>query len=194
MLETPLYGRFRGENKRLVFSAHSNYHVLIGAAIIGGAGGALVGLASPFLPVPVPVTPEWWLFFGTATALAGLWASLSLQFLAFNIREGSYRRRQGPGLFPRTTGGSIKNLEALVLHSENRAILGVTYRLVFYWKNRLEPPMVVRQDTRAIPPGAPLNYGAAPLLAEGARYAHALGIPFFDNSHFSTPNPVPVIG
>ena len=92
--------------------------------------------------------------------------------------------------------GSIAELDAIVLISEpnSRMINGaITYHLVLHWKGERQPPLVLQQDTRALPGGQPLNYAAAPLLATGMGYAKALGLPFYDNSHFPSANPVPLM-
>lgn len=197
MLETPLFGKFQGENKRLVFSAHTAYLGLIRGTVILGVGTAALGVASPGLTVSLPEPPEWFAIFGTMFALAGVWAAMSLQFIAFDLKERTYRRRQGPGFIPRTTRGSVHNIEAMVLLAEDgRASLsltsGVTYRLALYWRGNAEPPMVLDQETVRLLPGAPLNYGAARMLANGVRYAQTLGLPFFDNSFTHAPCPVAV--
>ena len=69
---------------------------------------------------------------------------------------------------------------------------GVTYHLVLHWKGQSQPLMVVQQDTRVLVPGQPLNIAAQQLLAEGLRFSQAIGIPFFDNSHFASKCPVPI--
>lgn len=195
MLETPLFGRFQGENKRLVFSAPSMYHTLIRGCWGAGAFGVLFGLSTPALGVEAPFYPAWWVGTGVLVALAATAASFSLASISFDLKERHYRRRQGPGLFPKLTTGSISSLDALVLISEPRPQViagGVTYHLVLHWKSQAEPPMVLQQDTRSIPPGQPLNMGAQQLLQLGLRYAQSIGIPFFDNSHFASKCPVPI--
>jgi hypothetical protein len=94
------------------------------------------------------------------------------------------------------TRGKISDLDALVLIAEPNARVmqgGVTYHLVLHWKNQKEPSLVVQQETRALPPGMPLNAGAGYLLQVGIKYANALGIKYYDNSHFPSANPVGVL-
>lgn len=139
--------------------------------------------------------PEWWFFTGAMLVGAATLAALSLQSISFDLKERHYRRRQGPGLLPRAFHGSINNIDALVLISEpnGRMVSGsVTYHLVLHWKNKVEPPMVVQQDTRLLGTGQPLNYAAGPILAAGSAYAKAMGVAFYDNSHFPSPCPVSV--
>ena len=194
MIETPLFGRFLGENKRLVFAAPAPYQALVKGCIYGGTGMVLFG----FLTAAVgggPLYPGWWVGTGTCVVLAGLLAAFSLTSIAFNLGERHYRRRQGPGTFVKTRLGSFKELDAIVLISEINPKIGtggVTYHLVLHWKGQAQPIMVLQSDTRVLPPGQPLNIGAQHLLAQGLKYAQAIGIPFFDNSHFASPCPVPI--
>lgn len=190
MLETPLSGRFFGENKRLVFAPSNGYLALIGGCIIGGLLLVLsyvFGLAEGFVE----------LMTGLLVFLAGVWAAFSLQWIGFNLREGIYARKTGPAFAPRLTRGSKRELEAIFLLSEERLSLGqlagrtVTYRLVLQWHGLTQPSMILEQDYRSIPNGAPLNYGAGPLMQKAARYASAIGVTVVDHSHVSTSNPIP---
>ena len=91
----------------------------------------------------------------------------------------------------------MNELDAVVLISEpNSRMLngGVTYHLVLHWRGATQPPMVLQQDTRVLPSGQPLNLAASQILQLGLAYAHALGLKFFDNSHFASPCPVSVFG
>lgn len=194
MLETPLFGHFQSENRRLAFIAPAPYHMLVRTCVIGGIAAAIYGAFGPVLGLESAM-PGWWLMVGVLVALAGVLAALSLQSIVFDLRDGMYRRRQGPGVLPTTTFGKITELDALVLIAEPNSRMingGVTYHLVLHWKGQRQPPMVVQQDTRAIPMGQPLNLGAQALLHQGMRYAQALGLPFYDNSHFASPCPVPI--
>ena len=196
MLETPLYGRFIGENKKLVFGPVGPYIVLVRTCVIGGALAALMGAVAPELGVQLPEYPLWWIFTGGMVCLAGVLAAWSLQLVVFDLKERVYRRRQGPGMFRQTTRGRLSDLDAVVLISEpNTRLLqgGITYHLVLHWKYKKEPPMVLQQDTRVVPTGQPMNIAAGPIHQRGVAYAKALGLPFYDNSHFPSPNPVPIL-
>ena len=196
MLETPLFGRFHGEGRRLIFSAPTVYHTLIRICIFGGIGAVLIGRFGQAFGFEIPLSQGWWEMVGILVALAGGLAAFSLHSISFDLREHRYRRRQGPGMFPAQTIGSIKDLDALVLISEPNGRMmtgGVTYHLVLHWKGQREAPMVVQQDSRMMLPGQPLNYGAQFLLSRGMEYARALELPFYDNSHYASPNPVPLI-
>ena len=193
MLETPLYGKFANEDRILVFSAPTAYHTLIRTCVVGGGlatvYGALgfVGVTNP------PIGTLWWFLTSLAVCLAGVFAAYSLVMIRLDARSGQYRRREGGGAFGRTTGGPLGNLDALVLIAEPNSRMvqnGVTYHLVLHWKGGLEPPMVVQNDTRALVPGQPLNMGAAPLRERGMKYAQAIKVPFYDNAHFASANPV----
>jgi hypothetical protein len=188
MVETPIVGRFLGEGRRLVFGPPPAYHTLVWAA--GGVGALCLLIA--ILPFSVPMWPGWWAMVGILTVLATVLAALSLQLIVFDLKEGTYRRRQGPGLLPRTTLGRIRDLDAVVVIAEPNPLLGsaVTYHVVLHWKVGLpEPILVLHQDTRQLPPGQPLNSQAGPVLQLGERYAKALGVKFFDNTYFPSTCP-----
>lgn len=184
MLETPLFGRFLGENKYLIFAPAQEYLWLVGGCVLGGSACALYGVVEQSL---------YFTCLGLAVLSAGIWGGLSLQWISFNLRERVYRRRQGPGLFPKTTRGSFNDLEAIFLLAEERIMLNrqATYRLLLQWKAHKEPPMVLQQTYFALTPGYPLNQGAGPLYHLGAKAGQLMGIPIVDNAHFSSPNPVP---
>ena len=91
-----------------------------------------------------------------------------------------------------THSGSFKDLEVIFLLAELRLLGGVTYRLLLQWRGHKEPPMVLQQDYRSIPPGQPLNYAAGPMYHLGAKAAGLLGIPIVDQAHVSNPCPVPI--
>jgi hypothetical protein len=195
MLETPLYGRFHREGKRLVFGPPILYDHLI--KLVAGVGGlmTLYGLYATATGTPTPVYPMWWVLIGILLLSAAGLAAASLQSISFDLRERVYVRRQGPGFFPRITKGPISALDALVAISEPNSRLtngGVTYHLVLYWKGQQEPLMVLQQDTRQLPTGQPLNIGAAQLLERGAQFAAALGLPYHDNTSFASKCPISI--
>ena len=196
MLETPLYGRFIGENRRLVFAPTGPYVALVRTCVIAGAAAAVLGLVTPIVGIQLPIYQEWWVLTGAMVCLAGVAAAFAIELVVFDLRERTYRRRQGPGLFPRTARGRLSDLDAVVLISEpNSRMLngGITYHLVLHWKQQREPALILQQDTRIVPPGHPINAGAGAIHQRGTQYATALGLPFFDNSHFPSANPVPIL-
>ena len=162
------------------------------------AGMVLIGLTGD----QMGFSATWWLLVGTLLVLAGIAAAFSLTSISFDLKEKVYRRRQGPGLFPKLSVGSISQLDAIVLLSEPNSRLlpgGVTYHLVLHWKVRPEtggrpgePLMVLQSDSRQLVPGQPLNISAQQLLQLGYQYSQALGIQFYDNSHFASKCPVPI--
>ena len=194
MIETPLFGRFYGENKRLVFAPPVPYQALVKGCLYGGPAMVVFG----FIEAAVgdgPLYPAWWQFTGLAVALAGVAALFSIAGISFNLGERHYSRRQGPGMFVSLRRGQVSELDAIVLIAEPNSRMmpnGVTYHLVLHWKGQTQPIMVLQSDSRMLPPGQPLQLGAQQLLAQGLRYAQAIGIPFFDNSHFASKCPVPI--
>ena len=194
MIETPLFGRFQGENKRLVFAPPMPYQVLVKGCLYGGPGMFLFGVIEAAVG-DGPLYPAWWQGTGICVFLAGVLAAFSLTNISFNLGERHYKRRQGPGTFVSTRLGSFAELDAIVLIAEINPKIGpggVTYHLVLHWKGQSQPIMVLQSDTRVLPAGQPLNIGAQHLLAQGLKYAQAIGIPFFDNSHFASPCPIPI--
>jgi len=185
MLETPLFGRFIGENKYLIFAPAKEYIWLVAACVFGGAAVAVWGGATQSF---------YFTCLGVAVCMAGVWGAASLHWISFNLRERVYTRRQGPGLFPRTYRGSFKDLEVIFLMTEQRFIAGqVTYRLLLQWRAHKEPPMVLQQTYFILSPGMPLNYGAGPLFHLGSKASQALGIPIVDNAHYASANPVSIV-
>jgi hypothetical protein len=195
MLETPLFGKYQKEGRRLVFGPPAAYMTLI--KIVGAFGVimAVYGLYSTALGDPTPVYPMWWTLIGALLLGASGLAAASLQSITFDLRERMYIRRQGPGFLPRVSRGPMSLLDALVVISEPNSRMmngGVTYHLVLHWKAAQEPLMVLQQDTRQLPTGQPLNVGAANLLAQGSGYAKAMGVSFYDNTQFASKCPVPI--
>jgi len=198
MLETPLFGRFQGEGRRLVFAAPVVYHGLIRGTVGAGCLMILIGLTGDNFGF----SATWWLLVGTLLVLAGVAAAYSLVSISFDLKEKIYRRRQGPGLFPKQTVGSLSHLDAIVLIAEPNSRLmpgGITYHLVLHWKVRPEtqgqpgePLMVLQSDSRQLVPGQPLNISAQQLLQLGLKYSQAIGVPFYDNSHFASKCPIPI--
>ncbi len=192
MLETPLYGKFANEDRILVFSAPTAYHTLIRSCVVGGGAAALYGALGFAGVTQPPVGTLWWFCTSLAVCLAGVFAAFSLVMIRFDARSGQYRRREGGGAFGTTTGGTLGDLDALVLIAEPNSRMvqnGATYHLVLHWKGGREPPMVLQSDTRSLPAGQPLNVWAGPLRERGVRYAQALKVPFYDNAHFASANP-----
>ena len=190
-LETPLIGRIVGENKKVVFAPPQWYESLILVCIVLGALSLVSGLLGWGSSVFFDAT--WRLWVGTAVCCAGVWALLSNERLTFDLRSGTYVRREGQGLFKHVSKGPTKDIDALVLiasHGTPGFSNVVVYRLVVHWKQNRLPLLVVSQWTIDLPFGSPVNAGSGHLVALGARYAHALQVPFFDNSYFVSPAPL----
>ncbi|MCH8978654.1 MAG: hypothetical protein IH945_05355 [Armatimonadetes bacterium] len=190
-LETPLVGRFWGEDKRLVFTPPTWYQLLVLGCFIFGTLAGLGGLFGwgwvPQMQIGV------WL--GPVVLLAGVWALLSMEYAMFDLKARTYFRREGRGLFKSSRRGSLADVDAVVLLCENYpySVAGriVIYRIVVHWKHAKDPLLVTERTQAAIPPGAPLNHCAQPMAVRAQRYAGALGVPFYDNSYFHSPAPQP---
>jgi hypothetical protein len=187
MLDTPLFPVFQGEGRRLIFAAPPIYHGLIRSCVIGGAGAAVYGFFGPQIGLSVPIYPSWWVFTGLAVCAAGALAAYSLRFISFDLKERVYRRRDGSGPFGSLRRGKIDAIDAVVVTSRPNAFAqvtgaSVTYRLILFWKNNGDSPMILAEETRALPPGAPLNAGAGQLLHLGQRVATSLQVRLYDNS------------
>lgn len=193
-LETPLEGRFAKENRRLVFAPPVWYDLLIVACILTGLG--LIAL-SFFAPAFAPLQ-FYGYFVGTMIAGAGIWGALSNERMSCNITAKTYARLEGQGLRKRLVQGTLTELDAIVLVSEESLFAipgsrGVIYRLVLHWKGSSYPLLVVEREVRAIASNVPINHSAGAILQRGQSYAQALGVRFFDNSYFSSPCPVPFV-
>lgn len=189
-LETPISGRFWGENRRLLFAPPAWYDWLVFAVTAGGCVAALGGL----LQVLPYQAPSWWLFTGLAVAAAGILAYLSSERMTIDLRQKSYSRREGYGPFKRVTRGAVSDLDALVLQASEYPVphlvgRAVVYRLVLFWKQGREPLLVCERMDTGVPFGQPINAGAGALLAKGQRYAKEMGLAFYDNSHYHQADP-----
>lgn len=191
MIETPIVGRYVGEGRRLVFGPPAAYHRFVQVV---GAMGALLFIAG-LLGLGGIFYPFWCVMVGGMLMGAAGFAALSLQLVVFDLKEGTYRRRQGPGIFPSQSHGKISDLDAVVVVSETPMTRPgtITYHVVLHWKPTVpEPILVLHQDARPLPSGQPLNVYAGPVLQLGARYANSLGVKFFDNTYYASPCPVPL--
>ena len=188
-LETPLVGSFWGEDKRLVFAPPRWYQALVSGCL---AFGVMVSLGAY-------LGWEWVPFFqagawlGPAVFLAGVWAVLSMEYVAFDLKSRTYFRREGEGLIKRTRRGSVIEIDAVVVYCEQYplTLVGglVVYRTVVHWKNASLPLLVTEREQSSIPPGEPLNHGAGAICFRAQRYAKALGVAYFDNSYFHSRAP-----
>jgi hypothetical protein len=169
------------------------YDFLVIVCVVGGL--LLSALAFIFgLPLFI-IGPEvlWWA--ALLVVFAGLWAALSSERMICDLRNRTYMRLEGQAIGKRITRGSLHELDALVLLTEESPVgIGrtVIYRLVLHWKGQRLPLMVVEREERTIGSGQPLSVAAGPILERGVRFAQALAVPFYDNSHFRSPPPVPV--
>ncbi len=187
VLETPLIGRYQGEDKRLAFLPPWPYLLLVRAVTAAG----ITFTANAFFGFLPGFWSGWWFFVGMMLILAAVLAGLSLHRVMFDLRERAYKRRQGPGFFPKSTSGSLSNLDAVQLISEPSG-RRVTYHLLLHWKQGMEPSMILHQETRVIGPGQPLGLAADNIRNLGIRWAKSLGVTFYDNSHYASPNPTSV--
>lgn len=188
-LEVPLGGRLIGENRGLAFGPPMWHDALVlGCLFLGPAWGILcfLGILS-FFP---------WI--GFAVGLAGLWGYMSAERMTIDLKARTYVRREGDGPFKRVSRGRLDDLDALVLLSEQYPVPTldgrlVIYRLVLYWKNQREPLLVAAREEKSIPHSGSLNQGAGKLIHEGSLFSRAMNLPFYDNSHFHSPAPLPPI-
>ncbi|MCX7801106.1 MAG: hypothetical protein N2109_12300 [Fimbriimonadales bacterium] len=192
-LETPLSVRFLGE-RAVAFAPSWGYDALIVACLLSPLVGGFrwwVGSPLGFMHPGI--------FFGAtvAAALAGVWALFSMDRMVCDLRRRTYLRFEGSAAWKRVRRGSLDELDALVLTCEQLpSVAGghaVVYRLVLHWKGGRLPPLVGERRLCHLPAGAPLNYSAAPWVDKGLRVAAALRVPFYDNSYFHSPCPIPPI-
>lgn len=184
-LETPLVGRFWGEDRRLLFAPPIWYDALVIACIAVAVLWILVRLA----------TGGGLNFIALAVGLSGVWAALSSERMTIDLRARTYVRREGQGVFKRIRRGSLTSIDAVVLTTEIYpvSVIGgqlVIYRLVLHWKGGAEPVFVAERHESTINSGQPLNTNAGGMLFRGERYAKAMGVPFYDNSYFASAGPV----
>lgn len=189
-LETPLVGRYVGEDKKLVFAPPLWYDRLMLGCVVGG----LLAVATNFTNFGnelLQLIGSWW-WIGAAVTFAGIWAYLSNERLVCDLRSGTFTRWEGTGLFVKVSRGRLQDLDAVVLLASRFLAPfghGVQYRMVLHWKGSRWPLLVVGQWSYALQPGQPLNAAAGSLLGLGARYSKSLGVAFYDNSYFESAPP-----
>lgn len=185
MLETPTRGRFYKEERFLVFEPEPLYLGLVYSCIGGGALAWVYGLTQG----------SWWfIMVGVMVLVAGLWANLSLVRIRFDLKNRTYRRRQGPGLIPRLWQGTIDELDAVVVVASPSLMApgAVNYHVVLHWKQHRAPLMVLETETRN-PMGSPQMAGQ-PSVVRATKYAASMRLPIYDNTHFISSCPVPTWG
>ena len=187
-LETPLKGRFFGEN-RLMFAPPLWYDFLVLACIFGGGGFFLLKYFTGGAGISGMA--------GLAVSVAGIWGAISSERIHIDLRSRRYMRLEGQGLRKRILRGSLDDLDALVLITEHYPhSIGIgmhaIYRLVLHWKMQREPLLVVERQVHLLAPKVPINQAAGMIRDRGYRFARAMQIQFYDNSHFLSPAPVPV--
>lgn len=193
-LETPLQGRLWRET-RLIFAPPLWYDILTWGCIVVG-GLIFLSFCVPVIDMimtPVGFLKQLWL--GPALVLAGLWGQLSNERMTVDLKNKSYARREGQGLFKRVIKGRVSDIDAVVATTEIYPIPSgvgqtVIYRVVLHWKGHQHPPLAVAIQTVNLSLGAPLNSAAGKILAEGASHARMMGVPFYDNTYFVGGGPI----
>ncbi len=186
-LETPLVGRFWGENKRLVFAPPLWYDWLVLACVFGGFGAFVLGF--------IGWGSGYWGNVGVFVGFGGVWAALSSERMTIDLRQRTYWRREGQGPFKRMTRGSLDSIDAVVAQAHEFGIPGlvsrpVVYRIVFFWKGAREPLFIAERVETVIGHGAAIQSRAHEIVAKGARYAQEMKLPYFDNTYFHTADPL----
>jgi len=141
------------------------------------------------------LTGFYWTFVGLMILIAAIWAALSLNWIAFDVREQTYARRDSVVGHMK---GSFQELEALFVLAETGLSVGrtvslgrsVIYRLVLQWHGMSLPSIILEQDYRSLSLGAPLGSAAGHTLQTAERYAKSLGVPLVNHTHVSVSNPV----
>lgn len=188
-LEVPLQGRLIGENRGIAFGPPMWHDFLVLACMMGGPVASILSILGlfPFMT---------WI--GFAVGFAGAWGYLSAERMSVDLRARTYTRREGNGPLKKVTRGRIDDLDALVMMSEQYPVPTlagrlIIYRLVIYWKNQREPLLVAARDEATISHTGPINAKAGKMIHDGARFARAMNLPFYDNSHFHSGAPLPPI-
>lgn len=166
-MENPLAGSFNRERTVLTFRQRSLEVQAAYLAMLGGPVMAVIGLAKGFgLFLFIPTPPTWWLTFGIAFGLAGLWAFLLFRQLRFDLRKRHYAERFGMGATVRWRQGSIDEVRCLEIGRysgllPNRATpsiggwgappgspggqapMGTLLTVKLWWHDPQRPPIVV---------------------------------------------------
>ena len=183
MLETPISGRYAREERYLTFEPAMPYMALVYGCVWGGGFFSL----SAFMGGSIQAALLW-----GAVCFAGVWAHFSVPRMKFDLRTKQFRRRQGPGFIPRLWAGPTTDLDAIVVLAEPSLLTrsSVNYYIVLHWKQQRAPLMVLEKQT--IVSTGHLQMDGRGMVAKAIRYAQSIGIPVYDNTHFSSPCPVPI--
>jgi len=196
MLQTPLHGRFQGENKRLTFAPPEWYFWLIYATVFMALLFLLHGIGVLSSALPILNNPPISLLTGALLAMAAIFAYASLERLTIDLQERRYRRWFGRSFLPGYAAGRMDEFEAIVVEAQEltgRVGRQVAYRMVLVWKGLKLPVMVVEEVSAVVASGQPIQAGVAPTLTRAGSFARALGVPLVDRSTVSSPNPVKLI-
>jgi hypothetical protein len=178
-----------GENRKLVFAPPVGYDLLVAGCLLFG----LFAIASGFFGGSFLFVT-----FGLAVFLSGIWAALSNERIAFDLKARTYARLEGQGVVKKVSRGSLSKADALVvIASWYPYALGntrmVDYRIVLHWKNSVLPPLVLERETHQLGQNEAVNGRASEILKRSERYARALKLPLYDNSYFVSDAPLPVL-
>jgi hypothetical protein len=174
MLETPTFGKYGREERTLTFEAATPYIVFVYLTILFGAWFALTNYLNDH---------RIYFLTGLAVILAGIWANLSMTRIRFDLRNRTYRRRQGPGIIgQKLWTGTIDEIDAIVVLRED-SLRGPRFHIVIYWKQQRCPLMALESEFTANP---------AKIFAKAQRYSASLRLPLYDNTSFASPSPIPI--
>ena len=171
-----------------MFAAAPGYLGLVRGCVFGGIAAAVFAMFGLIFGFELPPFTAWWMLVGVLVCSAGILATMSLPHITFDLRERTYRRRDGASGFGRLVRGSIANLDAVVVtarHDVSSSLLGgqrsFEFQLTLHWRGQVETPMLVALDYRTVPVGANPQVSAQPILQLAQRVGQALSLPVYNN-------------
>lgn len=179
-LETPIQPRFIREGRKFLVAAPAPYLSFASGTIIAGGAFFLLGILGIVGFWPAFGRATLIFLVGIAVAVSGFLAHLSLDFAEFDIKERIYKRRQGSGALKSLRKGNFNELQVITFSAGPGSGLRTgkpVARLILYWKNPAQAPLVVFDQVVPTLPGQAIpDYGSVQQF--GAHIASAIGIPY----------------
>ncbi len=194
----PTSARFLKEGKRLYVGVPLVYMTFARLVAICGLGMIVIGLLGGLGVVVGSFGAAWWEFFGFLIFVSAAVSIYKFDFVDFNLKEKTFRRRCGLRNKRRIYNGKLSEVDAIVLTKESNYMGGFgpsAFYLRLHWKDGSELPttmMEIMIDGMASIQAHEIVQGYAPFayikgLESGQAFASALETRFFNSTGLPLP-------